>query len=994
MTNRELLKQIYLLREKAESNKLIVFVGAGVSRNVAGMPSWSELVMEMAKSIGYSKCKACRHHETCHKRCSECQNKDKCDQKCLSVDDFSVDDYLKIPQYVFNQKQQTYSEIIERCIKDRSVPTAPLSKAIFELNPAHIITTNYDRLLETSESEFRTQYEVVISDSDLLNAEKSKYIIKMHGDVLHPETIVLKEQDYLQYSQNHILIELFIKALLADHTILFLGYSLNDYNVKLIVSWINYLRSQSKSLLKQIRIGYLVLDEDEVDKNTITYFRKNNIEVLNIHTLHLVEDIPDELSEDRGKRLYSFLKIISNPALEEGISSRMSMETAVSFLKQHHISDYTLLLKFLHIDAYSKTDYTLTIRSEKQYFQLKEFLDSDEGNAATMKQLLIDADISVIRFSAFGKDESYRIIIGEEDVQTPSQYYSLYLENRYSELLNLLKSVKTPSIEKGFYLHFLTGYMDIEKEYTEIDYEGLSIDDAIVYFNNVAAIDALKHFRFDSSRVTHYINNITDSKVRQVFQPFLDMYSGNTDRRLRMATMLDKLKANIKASTSTVFSGGSIAEIYNIKNYAVAQYKFFFINHVFILGFNDASTFFRPYIEALLYASSVDAEQPGIFMGIPVLNEKYNITAFDFDILSKFIAAKDLYALIKSINVKQFRTSESVIRHLTSCFVNLADSLVESETFGYRDSSITVLVNLALLLTRIPLAENEKGLISKSIQSLFSSTEFNIHFWRIDCPDFRFCIKIIADLCKQIDPIAKANCIVSIVNSPRFFEYCINVDFNAVRSVLNFLTPNENCEAIEKIIDGEKSLDKKIILLRLFYKKLDSSKKVSTYKSFLSNNFSKLSTHAIYDFTFNNWLDPTNQDISELFFEVLSLYRNKDSGIHSFPDPLNQKLECIYILYISGKIESLNALDELSEDYPHLCFLLHPEAFDYKTVDFTNYMWVNFARHEKYMAEFIDHRDDITPSIKDRIRSQIATDTEKKILYGFLLHGSEIWEKD
>ena len=39
------------------------------------------------------------------------------------------------------------------------------------------------------------------------------YIIKMHGDIDDIENIVLKEDDYLNYSQNHIIIETFIKSL-------------------------------------------------------------------------------------------------------------------------------------------------------------------------------------------------------------------------------------------------------------------------------------------------------------------------------------------------------------------------------------------------------------------------------------------------------------------------------------------------------------------------------------------------------------------------------------------------------------------------------------------------------------------------------------------------------------------------------------------------------------------------------------------------------------
>ena len=236
MNDREILKRIYVLREKAERNKLAVFVGAGVSCNVKDMPSWGDLVAAMAREIGYSKCTVCRHKKTCEKRCKECKQRKDCQGKCLAAEDLSTDDYLKIPQYVFNHNRQSYKRVIKENIDDKCIPDAPLSKAIFEIHPAHIITTNYDRLLEASDSEFCRQYDVVISDADLLDSEKSKYIIKMHGDVTKPNTIVLKEQDYLEYSQKHVLIELFIKALLADHTILFLGYSLNDYNVKLIIS--------------------------------------------------------------------------------------------------------------------------------------------------------------------------------------------------------------------------------------------------------------------------------------------------------------------------------------------------------------------------------------------------------------------------------------------------------------------------------------------------------------------------------------------------------------------------------------------------------------------------------------------------------------------------------------------------------------------------------------------------------------------------------------
>lgn len=63
-----------------------------------------------------------------------------------------------------------------------------------------------------------------------------------YGDLEKADTIVLKESDYIKYEQEHPLICTFIKSLLVNHTFVFLGYSLNDNNLNLIIGWINYFR--------------------------------------------------------------------------------------------------------------------------------------------------------------------------------------------------------------------------------------------------------------------------------------------------------------------------------------------------------------------------------------------------------------------------------------------------------------------------------------------------------------------------------------------------------------------------------------------------------------------------------------------------------------------------------------------------------------------------------------------------------------------------------
>ena len=99
MDNRELLKHIRLFRKKANTDKLIIFVGAGVSRNVSGMPDWNALIQKMADAINYSRC------DNCKKKSRGCQD------ICKFKDTFSTDEYLKVPQYVYNRNRKLYSHV-------------------------------------------------------------------------------------------------------------------------------------------------------------------------------------------------------------------------------------------------------------------------------------------------------------------------------------------------------------------------------------------------------------------------------------------------------------------------------------------------------------------------------------------------------------------------------------------------------------------------------------------------------------------------------------------------------------------------------------------------------------------------------------------------------------------------------------------------------------------------------------------------------------------
>ena len=226
----EWIQAIEEIKKAQEKNQLVIFVGSGVSNN-SDIPSWGDLIKAIADEIKYDKCVSCKERET------DCPK-----TECKKRYNFSQNEYLRIPEYFYHQdtseSHQKYYELIKNTLKSDKDSNA-IDDEIFQILPHHIITTNYDDLLEKSKSLNSKLYTVVSQDSDLLSKSDERYIVKMHGDFKNPETIVLKESDYLDYEQNHTMISTFIRSLLINHSFLFLGYSLNDYNLNLIIGWIN-----------------------------------------------------------------------------------------------------------------------------------------------------------------------------------------------------------------------------------------------------------------------------------------------------------------------------------------------------------------------------------------------------------------------------------------------------------------------------------------------------------------------------------------------------------------------------------------------------------------------------------------------------------------------------------------------------------------------------------------------------------------------------------
>ena len=248
----------------------------------------------------------------------------------------------------------------------------------------------------------------------------------------------------------------------------------------------------------------------------------------------------------------------------------------------------------------------------------------------------------------------------------------------------------------------------------------------------------------------------------------------------------------------------------------------------------------------------------------------------------------------------------------------------------------------------------------------------------------------------QLPVATNFKCVRSIISSPEFFELYINSDSVAVKKIVRYFLDEKEYdlykEELHSLIDVKTEFQERIIMVRLFYGLIKDNDKKEEYHDFVSKNFSRLKIEEIYDFVFHGWVTPSENDTDELINKTLVAYQNQIPGVYSYPDPVESKLACIYLLFLSDNIKDLSKLDDLCNDHPHLHFLLHPNEFDYTKVDFSDYMWVNFARHQEYMDLFVEHKDEIIPLIQERMKIGDAKEIEKAIYYGFFKVGNQIWE--
>jgi len=158
-----------------------------------------------------------------------------------------------------------------------------------------IITTNYDRLFETS---YDTKAQVFHSLKQIPYLNKSRtHIFKVHGDLLDPESIIIRSSDYEHFFEMGTENDIFwtsIKDRIATNSVLFLGYNLEDINTRVLFKKI------TKALGKNRRECFMLAPN--LSKSKINDLKINNIIYINSTAENfineLIKNIEDNICSD------------------------------------------------------------------------------------------------------------------------------------------------------------------------------------------------------------------------------------------------------------------------------------------------------------------------------------------------------------------------------------------------------------------------------------------------------------------------------------------------------------------------------------------------------------------------------------------------------------------------------------------------------------------------------------------------------------------------
>lgn len=634
-------KELQRILTASQNNALTFFVGAGVSA-LSGAPTWKRLIHAISDRLGQAR-----------------------------KDEYSSDEYLQIPQmfyYSLGENKEEYYTFVKAQLHSSPMLPNVIHREMLNLNPVSFITTNYDTLLEDAAVQYCQSFKVVSRDEDVPTIFGDRFILKLHGDFKH-NNFVLKEEDYLNYSDNFKLTETLVKSIFSTNTVVFIGYSLNDYNINLILNWTKTLLKDSFREPIFLYVGSQALTDTE-----IIYHQSKGLLVIEWNKLIASTDV----YLDRYTAIFAALKNQSELSLD-GKSEDDAFEILYNLLQPLGC------LNALRIEDVSKRLYPYVIIGDdgvirlsnndslllKKFFTINQLSEGEQDNLTKTMLEKYRCILDVFRKARILEVEDghkhRRFVAGE----VPFADKNCILFDYSAMCTFSTKNYKTleRNYKKAFYLSRLRRYDEAFFHFSEVAKQAFKELNYLMYYfaesncislrkviknvntwyrcYNLDAIEALSPNDLEAENLFRRL----PVEFRNTYDNLRDIHSANMLYKYSYEAFADgqKLQKVIESGTTEFGMTSSGKAICRVNDYL----HFLLGNGIVADVFSEYRNAVKNLMSLLVYKYSIQGkkvlhEQPFPFIG----GNDVHFDEIDFHCFIEYFDAKEISALLKKHHIE------------------------------------------------------------------------------------------------------------------------------------------------------------------------------------------------------------------------------------------------------------------------------------------------------------------------------------------------------
>jgi hypothetical protein len=201
--------------------RVILFAGAGLSMSV-GLPSWRDFMSQIGEELNVAWKETLGQGVSYH----------------------MLAEYYRIQRGSIGPLRSWMDR--HWAVSAKKVRASRTHRLIVSLEFPIIYTTNYDRNIETAFEAHGRDYVKIASARDIAEAREGvTQIVKFHGDFEDDASLVITETDYFDRLAFDSPLDIKFRSDALGKTVLFVGYSMTDINIRLLLHHLSRTWQQS-----------------------------------------------------------------------------------------------------------------------------------------------------------------------------------------------------------------------------------------------------------------------------------------------------------------------------------------------------------------------------------------------------------------------------------------------------------------------------------------------------------------------------------------------------------------------------------------------------------------------------------------------------------------------------------------------------------------------------------------------------------------------------